>query len=323
MKQLQVNTPASSSDEVKEVLDEYSSDIFSVEADKDQEDTTVFYATVDSSDIDAITKEVKSIKEIEVGDLGIRVIKQDSLIEKGQKTRGSSSKLSQEEVYSKAQESATFNRPQWVLMGLSSAIAAYGLILDNIAVVIGAMMLAPVLAPIVSSSIAVTVGDIKMMKKGLFSALGGVFTAIAISSISVLPFTVEINSTMNTIVSAGVPNLVLSLFVGSAAALAFVTGYRDQIAGVAVAVALVPPLAATGIGITLGDRLFSLNALSIAVINLLAVLISGSISLKLLGFRPSTYYKKKNAKKLRFILPASIILMATVAAVLLFNPYTV
>ena len=323
MKQLQVNTPVSNSDEVKEVLDDYSSDIFSVEADKDEKKTTVFYATVDSSDIDEITEELKSIKDIEVGDLGIRVIKQDSLIEKGQKTKGSSSRLSQEEVYSKAQESAGFNTPQWILMGLSSAIAAYGLMLDNIAVVIGAMMLAPVLSPMVTSSIAVTIGDTRLMKKGLMSTLGGVIIGITVSAVSVLPFTIEINSTMNTIVSAGVPNLILSLFVGSAAALAFVTGYRDQIAGVAVAVALVPPLAATGIGLTLGDQLFTLNAFSIAVINLLSILISGSISLKLLGFKPSSYYKKKNAEKLRFILPVSIILMAVVAAILLFNPYTV
>jgi len=323
VKQLQINTPSSSKDDVESVLEDYSSDIFSVEAEKSNEDTKIFYATVDSSDIDEITEELKSIKDIEVGDLGIRVITQDTLIEKGQKTRGSSSKLSQEEVYSKAQESASFNSPQWILMGLSSAIASYGLMLDNIAVVIGAMMLAPVLSPMVSSSIAVTIGDTSLMKKGLFTAFGGVIMAVTVSALSIIPFTVEINSTMNTIVSAGSPNLILSLFVGSAAALAFVTGYRDQIAGVAVAVALVPPLAATGIGLTLEDQLFTLNAFSIAVINLLSVLISGSISLKLLGFEPSTYYKKKNAEKLRFILPVSIILMAIVAAILLFNPYTV
>lgn len=323
MKQLQVNTPSSNKDDVRDVLEDHSSDVFSVEAEKNDEDTNIFYATVDSSDIDEITEELKAIKDIEVGDLGIRVLTQDSLIEKGQKTRGSSSKLSQEEVYSKAQESAAFNRPQWILMALSSAIASYGLMLDNIAVVIGAMMLAPVLSPIVSSSIAVTIGDTSLMKKGLFTAIGGVILAVTVSALSVMPFTVEINSTMNTIVSAGFPNLILSLFVGSAAALAFVTGYRDQIAGVAVAVALVPPLAATGIGLTLGDQLFTLNALSIAVINLLSVLISGSISLKLLGFKPSTYYKKKNAEKLKYILPISILLMAVVAAVLLFNPYTV
>ena len=63
MKQLQVNTPASSSKKVKEVLENYSSDIFSVEADKNDSKTKVFYATVDSSDIDELTEELKSIKE--------------------------------------------------------------------------------------------------------------------------------------------------------------------------------------------------------------------------------------------------------------------
>ena len=321
MKQIQVTVPEESTEEVKEVLEKHSSDIFSVDGEISDEDVKIFYATIEAEEVDSITDELKSIKNLESGELKIRLFDQQALIEKGQKTRGTATKLSQEEVYSKAQESATFNRPQWILMGLSSAIAAYGLMLDNIAVVIGAMMLAPVLSPLVSSSIALTVGDGSLLKKGLFSGLGGGLTAMIVSGASVTPFTPVVNSTMNLIVSAGLPNLLLSLFVGSAAALAFVTGYRDQIAGVAVAVALVPPLAAAGIGLRIQDFLFTYNALSIALVNFLAVLVSGSISLKLLGFEPSTYYKKKTAEKLRYILPLAVLVMLIVTALLLMNPY--
>ena len=254
MKQIQVSIPEKSASEVREVLESYSSDVFSIDGESKDEDITVLYSTVEADQIDALTQELKAIKEIESGELKIRLFDQQALIEKGQKTRGTATKLSQEEVYSKAQESATFNRPQWLLMGLSSAIAAYGLMLDNIAVVIGAMMLAPVLSPIVSSSISLTVGDSSLLKESLFTGLGGGLLAIIISGISVIPFNPVVNSTMNLIVSAGLPNLLLSLFVGSAAALAFVTGYRDQIAGVAVAVALVPPLAAAGIFLLVVSR---------------------------------------------------------------------
>ncbi|WP_414837239.1 TIGR00341 family protein [Candidatus Nanosalina sp. VS9-1] len=321
MKQVQINIPDENTEQVREVLGKYSSDILSMDGESDEEKITVLTATVESEDVDELSKELKSIKELDSGELKIRLIDQQALIEKGQKTRGSSTKLSQEEVYSKAQESSTFNRPQWMLMGLSSAIAAYGLMLNNIAVVIGAMMLAPVLSPIVSSSIALTVGDGKLLKEGLFTGIGGGLLAILISGISVIPFNPTVNSTMNLIVSAGLENLLLSLFVGSAAALAFVTGYRDQIAGVAVAVALVPPLAAAGIGLRVQNLFFTYNAVSLALINLLAVLVSGSVSLKLLGFKPSTYYKKKTAERLRYVLPVAVVVMLAVATILLMNPY--
>ena len=319
MKQLQVNTPSENSGKVKEILEKYSSDVFKIEGERNEEENTVFYATVGSEDIDEIVKQLKSIKEIELGELIIRVFKEDSLIEKGQKTRGSSSMLSQEEVYSKAQGSGSFNRAQWALTGLSAAIAGYGLMLDNIAVVIGAMMLAPLLSPMISAAISLTVGDRSLLKQSFFNTALAVPLAITIAALSTLPFPIELNPTMNLIVSAGAENMVLSLMVGAAAALAFVTGMRDQIAGVAVAIAVVPPLAASGIGLRMMNLSFTVNAVSIALVNILAVLLSGSLSLKLLGFGPSTYYKKKSAEKMRYIFPVSITVMILAMVFLLLN----
>jgi len=321
VKQIQVNVPEDNSEEAKEVLEEHSSDVYSVEGRRKDEDIVVFHATIDSSDLDEIVSELKSIKEIEIGELVIRIFEEESLIEKGQKTRGSSSMLSQEEVYSKAQESATFNKAQWALMGLSSAIAAYGLMLDNLAVVIGAMMLAPILSPMVSSAISLTIGDRSLLQKAFRTSIFSIPLAVFIAMISVAPFEFSVNGTMSLIVSAGVENMILSLFVGSAAALAFVTGLRDQIAGVAVAIALVPPLAATGVGLNMQDLLFASRAFSIALVNLLAVLVSGSVSLKLLGFSPSSYYKEQSAKKMKYIFPASIGVMTLAMYFLLLKPY--
>lgn len=319
MKQLQVNSPAENSEKVQEVLDKYSSDVFSIEGERKDEETTVFHATVDSEDIDEVVDELKSIKEIELGDLIIRVFKEDSLIEKGQKTRGGSSMLSQEEVYSKAQGSGSFNKAQWILTGLSAAIAGYGLMLDNIAVVIGAMMLAPLLSPMISAAISLTVGDRSLLKESFFNTAIAVPLAISVAALSTMPFPIQVNSTMSLIVSAGAENMVLSLMVGAAAALAFVTGMRDQIAGVAVAIAVVPPLAASGLGLRMMNISFALNAVSIALVNILAVLLSGSLSLKLLGFGPSTYYKKKSAEKMRYVFPISMAVMLLTMVFLLLN----
>ncbi|MFB6242025.1 MAG: TIGR00341 family protein [Candidatus Nanosalina sp.] len=320
MKQIQVDVPEENEDEARKIIAEYSSDVYTVEGERDGDDVTVFNATIKSEDFDEIVSQLKSIKEIELGDLAIRVLEEQSLVQKGQKTRGSSTMLSQEEIYSKAQESATFSQPQWALIALSSAIAAYGLMLDNIAVVIGAMMLAPILSPLVSGAIALSIGDRSLLKNSFFTSFLAVPVSIFFAAISIAPFSPSINPTMNLIVSAGVPNMILSLFVGAAAALAFVTGLRDQIAGVAVAIALVPPLAATGVGLRMYDFVFATRAASIAVVNLLAVLVSGSLSLKALGVEPSTYYKKKSAEQLKFVFPAAISLMLLTMIFLLFGP---
>lgn len=112
VRQLQVTVPEGATDDVKEVLEEYSSDISSSEVEKDDSKAVEFHVSVDSDDIDELSEELKEIKDLGSGELSIRVLEQESLIEKGQKTKGSASSLSHEEIYSKAQEAATFNRAQ-------------------------------------------------------------------------------------------------------------------------------------------------------------------------------------------------------------------
>jgi len=67
--------------------------------------------------------------------------------------------------------------------------------------------------------------------------------------------------------------------------------------------------------------LFASNAFSIALVNLLAVLISGSVSLKALDFGPSTYYKKKSAERLKFVFPVAIVLMLLAMLFLILKPF--
>ncbi len=215
MRQLQVTVPAGSKGEVKEILEDYSSDVSSSNVERDGSQAIEFTVSVESDEIDSLTEELKGIEELDSGELSIRVLEQESLIEKGQKTKGSSSILSQEEIYSKAQESSRFNRAQWGLIGVSAAIAAYGLALDNVIVVVGAMMLAPLLSPFVSGAISLVVGDSALMRDALISGLESVLIAVIIAYVAVLPFPVELNSTMKLVVSHSILTVLLSLLVGS------------------------------------------------------------------------------------------------------------
>lgn len=313
MKQLQITVPKKSKEKVKEVLENYSSDVSSSEAEKKEEKVLEFTVTVDSDQIDDLTEELKGLEGIDSGDLSIRVIKQESLISKGQETKGSNSMLSNEELYSKAKESATFNRAQWSLIAISSVVASYGLVSDNIIVVIGAMMLAPILSPFVSSSLSINVGDRKLMRKAIKTGVLSAFLAVVASFIAVTPFSVQNNALITLVSSTTVYGVLLSILVGIAAALTFATGFRDQVAGVAVAVAIVPPLAAAGIGLRIMDPSMTIGALTVASMNMSAVLVASFVTFRFLGLKPSTYYKKKQAQKIQYLVPIVLVLFMSLA----------
>ena len=324
MKQLQVSVPEKQKQKAKDVLKEYSSDMESSEVEKDGDGRRKFVeftVTAESGDIDELTQELKDIEDIDSGDLSIRVIKQESLIKKGQETRGGSSMLSQEELYSKAQESTDFDAAQWGLIGISSVLAAYGLASDNMIVVIGAMMLAPILSPFVSGALSLTVGDRKLMMKSLKAGVLSVLLTIAVSFIAILPYPVSMNSTLQLVSTPSVVSVLLSVFVGAAAALTFVTGLRDQIAGVAVAIALVPPIASIGLGLKTADLGLVMNASTVASMNILAVIISGFLCFHIIGLKPSTYYKKKQAQQIKYLVPAALILFSLLAAPVAYSSY--
>lgn len=309
MKQLQVTVPEKFEDEAKEILEDFSSDISSSEAEKNDEKVKEFRITAESDQIDDLSRELKDIEGLESGDLTIRVMEQESLIRKGQKTRGSSSMLSQAEIYSQAQESASFNQAEWSLIGLSAIIATFGLIADNVIVVIGAMMVAPILSPFISGALSVAVGDLNLFKSSLTTGMASFILAVAASAAAAVPFTITQNPSIALVSSPSTISLLLSLSVGAAAALTFVTGMRDEMAGVAVAIALIPPIASIGIGIRMLDLRLVLDALTLTLMNMLSIIAAGFVCFRLIGASPSTYYRKKQAEKMKYVLPLTVLIL--------------
>jgi len=91
-----------------------------------------------------------------------------------------------------------------------------------------------------------------------------VVVAVVLSFLAVIPFPVSMNPTLQLVSTPSVIGILLSVFVGAAAALTFVTGLRDEIAGVAVAIALVPPIASIGLGLKMADMALVKNASTVA-----------------------------------------------------------
>ncbi|WEL19547.1 TIGR00341 family protein [Candidatus Nanohalococcus occultus] len=314
MRQLQVTVPEKETERVAEVLEGYSNDVSSKQVEKKDREFKEFSLTTEEDKVDSITEDLKSISSLKSGDLYIRILEQESLIEKGRETKGGSTDLSQQEIYSQAQEFSGFSRAEWGLTVISGLVAALGVTMDNTIVVIGAMMFAPLLSPLVAASISLTVGDVSLMKKSIRTSLLSAGVVLLASTVPGLFF--EPSGLLGLFTEFTVLNVFLAFLVGAAASLTSATGRQDQVAGVAVAIALVPPLAAAGLSVANTAFSAALSAAAIAFANMLGILVAGTLTFKTLGLKPETYYKQVKAKKMNSLIPvagAVLVLIAVLA----------
>lgn len=192
------------------------------------------------------------------------------------------------EVFNVLRENARTSSSYLVMMMLSTLIAAFGLYGDSSPVIIGAMILAPLMAPLVSFSMGIIRNDFQMMKISFRTIFIGttlaMFAATFVSLIIPLKvLTGEMNSRLS-------PNLLdLGIAVASGIAAAFVHAREEiakSLAGVAIAVALIPPLAVAGIGIGWMDWNVFSGAFLLYLTNLAGIILFGGLTFWLLGFAP-------------------------------------
>lgn len=218
------------------------------------------------------------------------------------------------EAYVRIRRAARPNTDFFVLMGLSSIIAALGLIISSPAVVIGAMLVAPLMSPIIGTGLAIVLGDTRFLRLALGAVIRGVLLAVFVSALGGLlhlnqPLTPEILArTQPTLVDLGI-----ALFSGMAGAYALShSEAAAALPGVAIAAALVPPLST--IGITLTTRHFesALGATLLFATNLVAVGLATALVFLILGFRPRPEQKKRQSVQVRSFRVALVLLALVV-----------
>lgn len=175
-----------------------------------------------------------------------------------------------------------------VLIMLSTMLATVGLYQSSSAVVIGAMLLAPLMAPIVSLSMGLLRGDTKLLKNSMVTiAVGVAIALLAAMLISLLfphkPLTMEMQARLN-------PSLLdLAVAIVAGVAGAYTKSNKEilqSLAGVSIAVALVPPLAVAGIGLGMRDPDFFGQAFLLFSTNLIGISLAATITFRVLGYSP-------------------------------------
>jgi uncharacterized hydrophobic protein (TIGR00271 family) len=175
-----------------------------------------------------------------------------------------------------------------VMMILSTLIATFGLFADSSPVIIGAMILAPIIAPIVSFSMGMVRYDPRMLKQGILTILTG--TGVALLFAATVSVIIPLKITTEEIAARLSPTLLdMGIAVASGIAAAYAhakEGIAKSLAGVAIAVALVPPLAVAGIGIGWWDWEVFSGAFLLYLTNLAGIIMFAGITFLVLGFAP-------------------------------------
>jgi uncharacterized hydrophobic protein (TIGR00271 family) len=179
----------------------------------------------------------------------------------------------------------------FVLIVLSCIIATLGLLLNSGAVVIGAMLVAPLMSPILAFSLGMVVGDVRLIRLSIEAVFKGVALAIIIAVfIGVFSPLKDLTDEIMARTQPTLLDLVVALASGMAGAYAL--AHKDVSAalpGVAIAAALMPPLGVVGLGLSLGDAQVTGGAFLLFVTNIASISLAGAIVFVLLGIRPKTW----------------------------------
>lgn len=193
-----------------------------------------------------------------------------------------------QETFISLKENAKLSQAYTVLMALSILLATVGLFANSAPVIIGAMILAPLMAPIISLSMGVLRQEGDLMLDSSKTLLFGVLLALLGATIFAWLVPLQsLNSEISARLSPTLLDLAVAIISGIAGAYAHAKSeVAKSLAGVAIAVALVPPLAVSGIGIGWWDWHVFSGAFLLFLTNLVGIVLAAAATFLVLGFSP-------------------------------------
>jgi uncharacterized hydrophobic protein (TIGR00341 family) len=213
------------------------------------------------------------------------------------KSRSKGIASSREELLSEMTKRSRLDRNFLVLVFLSTIVAAVGLIKNNVAVVVGAMVIAPLLGPNLSLSLATALGEKSLMWQSIKTNLAGVTLTLALSFLIGILWPVDIQSPeLLARTDVGLDSVALALASGAAAVLSITTGLSSVLVGVMVAVALMPPAVTLGLMLSSGHFSLAFGALLLLLVNLVCLNFAANCMFYSQGVGPRTWHEKKQAR---------------------------
>lgn len=211
----------------------------------------------------------------------------------------------------------------WILI-FAIFIASLGLNVNSTAVIIGAMLISPLMGPIIGMGLAVGIGDSEMLKQSLKNY--GVATLISVLTATLYFFISPLSEARSELLARTSPTLydvLIAFFGGAAGVLALTTKSKGQvIPGVAIATALMPPLCTAGYGLATGQWAYFFGAFYLFFINTVFIATATFLGVKLLRFHPLQRLESEAARRGRKVITWVVIITMIPAAVITVNLVT-
>lgn len=189
----------------------------------------------------------------------------------------------------------------FLMIILSILTAAFGLLTNDTAVIIGSMLIAPMLYPLLSLSLGIIMSDPKLISRAFTTLLKSIGLGIAAAALVTLLFSKQFHEITPEIALRTEPSLssvMIAIIAGFAASYALVKPKLNEILpGIAISVALVPPVAVIGIGAARLDLHVTSGALLLLIINAIGVVFASMLSFSLMNFYTKRGEAEEAAKK--------------------------
>lgn len=206
-------------------------------------------------------------------------------------------RVSREELTEDIDSAARSSPVTLIMVVLATLVACVGLVKDSPAIVIGAMVIAPLLGPNIALALGTTLGDLKMVRRAIASNLKGLTLALAVSiAFGLLVARDGATDEMAAWSVVDLGDILLALASGAAGAIAFTSGASQVVVGVMVAVALLPPTSV--LGMLVGDRSWneSGSAALLVATNVVCINLSATAVFRLQGVSPGRWWERERAK---------------------------
>ena len=208
----------------------------------------------------------------------------------------------------------------WVLI-FAIFIASLGLNVNSTAVIIGAMLISPLMGPIIGMGLAVGISDLELLKRSAKNF--GVATGISVLTAMIYFILTPLNEAQSELLARTSPNIydvLIALFGGLAGIVAICSRNRGNVLpGVAIATALMPPLCTAGYGLATAQWTYFFGAFYLYFINMVFITVATFIGVRMMGFAPKTFVDTKKGLLIKRYIYVVIIATVIPAIYLTYN----
>ena len=300
MKIIDVVTPAKNLSAVESIIGQHDSEVLWVSADEDRK--KVIRALVSDDQRQSLLDALQGLFQGEDHSKILVTALEASLPRKeptlNEKDSSDKSSTTREELYNEVEKNTRLDFTYLLLVILSTMVVAIGLLENNVAVVIGAMVIAPLLGPNIALALGAALGDMPLIWKAFKTGSVGIGLALFFSIGIGIWHPMDLDSPeLMARTDVGVDSMALALASGAAAVISLTTGLSSVLVGVMVAVALLPPTATLGIMLGAGHTQLAIGAALLLAVNIVCVNLAAKIVFFVRGIKPRSWLEKQKANQ--------------------------